>query len=353
MLGVLFGAAILLSLAHLPFAYGRVSARRGTAYRLLLMLLILVGGAEVLVRVVNPLGISYYQWARQYILDRLPDDGLLFRHRPNFSATYGGTFYSFNEYGFRDRPIHPKEEGEYRIMALGDSVTMASGVPVEHGYVRQLEERLAERISRPVRIVNTGVGGYNTDQQRVTLDRFADRLQPDLVTLLYVENDIEINHRMDPSAIDSISGRSPPEVVKYLLGRTWTYRLAKHLARHGAGRAPPPPNRDDPGFRASMESLRAIARACHTRAIPFVVFVWGLWETPRRAALFERVVQVGTEERFEVCDVLPWFERADLREVRISAVDSHPTREGHRILARGMDAFLADLGLPDGEEKGE
>lgn len=31
---------------------------------------------------------------------------------------------TYNERGLRDRPILPKAAGEYRILALGDSVTL-------------------------------------------------------------------------------------------------------------------------------------------------------------------------------------------------------------------------------------
>jgi hypothetical protein len=86
-----------------------------------------LGLAELVLRVLDPLGISYYSEMTRYTLDRLPDPELKFRHRPNFATTYQGVELRFNEFGLRDDPIGPKPCGEYRILALGDSQTMGWG----------------------------------------------------------------------------------------------------------------------------------------------------------------------------------------------------------------------------------
>lgn len=82
-----------------------------------------IGVAEVAVRVVDPLGVSYYEFSAEYQLDKQPDPSLVFRHVPSQQKQYGHVLVTYNEQGLRDRPILPKRPEEYRILALGDSVT--------------------------------------------------------------------------------------------------------------------------------------------------------------------------------------------------------------------------------------
>ena len=79
-------------------------------------------------------------------------------------GAYQGVTISTNALGFRDRELERKQDGELRILLLGDSITFGYGVSAEETYGRKLEAILASRLGRRVRTVNAGIGGFNTVQ---------------------------------------------------------------------------------------------------------------------------------------------------------------------------------------------
>lgn len=97
-------------------------------------LLLSLGAVELGIRMLDPLGISYYELSGEYTRDKLADEHLVFRHKPSWEKRYGDVLVTYNERGLRDRPILPKAEGEYRILALEDSVTFGGSATARHLY---------------------------------------------------------------------------------------------------------------------------------------------------------------------------------------------------------------------------
>ncbi len=100
---------------------------------------------------------------------------------------------SINKDGFRDgdwddklrraRASHTK-----RVLLIGDSVL--------YGWGSDGSERLTESLARyyrleniPVEIFNAGIPAYGTSQERRLLPRLLDRINPDIVVLLFSAND--------------------------------------------------------------------------------------------------------------------------------------------------------------------
>jgi hypothetical protein len=99
-----------------------------------------------------------------------------------------------NARGLRDREIgYDNPAGAYRILVLGDSFAEALQVPLEETFMKQLETRLAGG-SRPVEIINGGVGGWGTDQEAIFYLIEGFRYQPDLVLLCFFSNDTLNNY---------------------------------------------------------------------------------------------------------------------------------------------------------------
>jgi hypothetical protein len=332
-------ASTLLTAAHLKPIYTRLHAYRKGIVALGLSTLVALVLCEGLVRLVDPVGISYYKWAKEYSCDRIPDDDLVYRHRSDFSATYDGIEYAFNEIGLRDAAIGPKLPNELRILVLGDSVTLGWGVAEEDTYCRRLESALATRLRQPVRVINSGVGGYNTDQELAFFRRHAKRLKPDLVLLLYVRNDVEVNVR--PKRPAGGENTSPPHIMRDLLGESWVYRIAHHFKTYGRSETGMIVlDRESEGWKASMRSVATLANDCARLGVPFVTFLWRYGPDPVTDALREDLSAMAAERSFLIADTGPWYEGYDPRSLCLSVVDSHPKPEGHAILARGMERFL-------------
>ncbi len=82
----------------------------------------------------------------------------------------------------------------FRVVSLGDSRTMAEGVPLEDLYARKLEGLLRARPgARPYEVINGGVSGYSSYQGLVELENDLAPCAPDVVTVLFGINDQDLD----------------------------------------------------------------------------------------------------------------------------------------------------------------
>lgn len=94
-------------------------------------------------------------------------------------------------YGYRVGR-HRLTDGEYRILALGDSFLEALQLDYEQTMTALLEERLSVQLRGPVVIVNTGTAGWGPNQYALKARAELERSVYDLVIVfLYVGNDVE------------------------------------------------------------------------------------------------------------------------------------------------------------------
>jgi lysophospholipase L1-like esterase len=351
---LLLGVAALATisvLAQWPFFYRRLYSWRWKIIQMISAGVISLLMVELAIRTLDPLGISYFQETSRYELDKLPDPVLVYKHTPGLVRTYQGVRVSINELGMRDRSLGKKQEGEFRILLLGDSVTFGWGVPIEATFGRKLETKLAAQLGRPVRTINAGVGGYNTVQEYAVLRAYADIVKPDAVILLYVRNDIQPNDPpFDPWSQLSLQGKSLPEAMTILLGKSWLYRLAHFSLLYSRRYGTASLDKNARGLRESMDALAAIAAFCRARNIGFVTFYYRSMRDPwgeLSSALFSKIQLLGQTYHFSVADVGPWWGDTNIRSVTNSTVDVHPNERGHEILAAGMLNFLMTHGLAD------
>ena len=80
-------------------------------------------------------------------------------------------------------------DGFRRIVALGDSRTMAEGVKYEEAYPRRLEALLRAGRGPHSEVVNAGIAGYSSFQGLRLLEREILGCRPDVVTVLFGIND--------------------------------------------------------------------------------------------------------------------------------------------------------------------
>jgi lysophospholipase L1-like esterase len=115
------------------------------------------------------------------------DEELGYRPRPHFADQ--------NELGLRDDPIAARKT-RFRVLMLGDSVT-AYGETSADTYPGQLEGLLNRDPARPpVEVINAGVRGYTNYQELLFLKKIGLALEPDLVGVGFVLNDLHrILHR--------------------------------------------------------------------------------------------------------------------------------------------------------------
>jgi len=121
-----------------------------------------------------------------------------FRFSPNTERTITTKHCMFtartNSLGFRTKEVQPREEGEIRVMLLGDSYFWGTGLEAQDVISSQMElygNPKLETTKRSLSVYNYAVAGYNTVQQLIVARTYLGQLKPDHVVLgFFVANDV-------------------------------------------------------------------------------------------------------------------------------------------------------------------
>jgi lysophospholipase L1-like esterase len=166
---------------------------RGGKWLLLLLSLLVTGLiAEGIFRVVLEHQLAQFSVDLAPIVRQDPNPDILYSFMPQTTANAGQI--QINSQGYRDDefPSDEKRAGLFLILNLGDSVTFGGRVHHEETYAKRLEQRLSANPELPrVRVLNTGVPGYNSQQELAILRQLAPQVLPDLVLLGWVLNDAD------------------------------------------------------------------------------------------------------------------------------------------------------------------
>lgn len=300
---------------------------------------------ELLARVVDPLGISYYPETAKFLDQAIREEPIGYRFPPHLDGEFWGAQVTLNSLGMRDREVpRPRPGDEYRILMLGDSWTFGLGVGNEDTIPRQLEDQLNEHAEdgRRYRTLNTGIPSYNTEQELISLQQLGLGLDPQAVVLMFASNDIESKTWV----LDKRQG-----LVVNVAQRSYAASLLTILARRVRqvmGAKPKLVAIDafeptNPRWLALEESMRRIHAICREKGMPFVVFASHLGDGKFMGMLHD----LGEREGFPVVNLRPdldprWADRP-MPELQNSAVDSHPNREGCAVQATLMRESLIEL----------
>ena len=343
--------------------------RRSPAFIVVLWTLLLVGAVEI--------GCRFYELGRPQMrkpplpgpLEELlqPDSALFWTLRPNSRFELRGVPHVTNSHGLRSGEIGPKGADEYRILSLGESTTWGHGVRAEHTYSALLEDLLndASRNSGgpTFGVINAGVPAYTSFQSLKYLELRGVKLQPDMVLFYHEFNDYLPtalrdfgSDELDFSLTDWQRYDSRRQKLhRWLQQFSATYRFAIYLsARRQLDRL----QGLDHGMRAEVmrddelremrfpirvsdderarvfEALHALCR--DTGALLVVIHPsYDMWE--HQECLITEFCQKNQVPLFNAYDSLhPAGAGAG-----VMFVDPlHPSKRGHRALARGIFRFL-------------
>jgi len=163
--------------------YGLISVVLGIA--------VIFAMCEILLRVV-PLGRFKSSPFRQY------DPQLGLSLVPNLKVVHNrGCFQGLiqtNQWGFRDRErTLEKPAGGFRVAVIGDSMVEAVHVRPEQVINIQMEQILREKGYRNVEVMAFGIGGIGTTQEWILYQQRIRQFHPDVVLVMFSENDIMNN----------------------------------------------------------------------------------------------------------------------------------------------------------------
>jgi hypothetical protein len=309
---------------------------------LFLQAIIIFGLLEILGQIFDPLGISYYPEMAKYLDTLILEEPIGYRNRPQLQGNFFGTSVLINSLGMRDRKVVAPTANEFRILVLGDSVPFGVGVQYEATFPYQLEQILNTQFTGAIRTLNMGVPSYNTEQEWMQLQTLGMALQPNLVILLFVSNDIEpkmwvLDKRQVWYA--NLAQRSYATTLVFIL-----YRELKRLTPNIISLTRLIPvaaageiawhhyHPSDKRWQAIEQSLTSMNALLRRHQIPFVVFTY-----QEADVILNLLHQVSDREGFPLINLVPWqdprWSNQNPRQYVNSYVDQHPNAAGHLMLA--------------------
>lgn len=274
---------------------------------------------------------------------------------PDFIQTYERT----NSHGQRDRERSlGKPDGVKRILLLGDSVVEGYGLHDNETISHQLEELYADGSTE---VLNFGVSAYCTRAEVELLKVKGLQFDPDIVVLLFVENDFD-NFNREAFPLGETLNR--PVIVKGLFRSSHLFRLScvqLDLFHYQAEADPVRWNKDAIGDNNVAEGLRQFRMLAESHGFSPLIAIW-----PR--FLENRIVDVCfmpqnsdklVVEHLAAMNNIPsirlskFFQQqlSKLREpanprLRYSSGDElHPSPEGCRVAAEALKHILTHLDI--------
>jgi lysophospholipase L1-like esterase len=327
------------------------------AWRLFISLLIMLTIGEIGLRIVG-LGYPYESEPDSYVAVADPD--VLFAPRPGFRGFSEGTQVAISAQGLRDREYGSTAPANTtRLLILGDSVTFGAGVLAAETFSKQLETRLnASGNGRTFEVVNTGVIGYNTIQERARLEQIGLGLQPDLVVLTFVVNDLLNTFSIFDHQYDPVGPLAP--VKQWLRRNSRLYRFYQNVSWRLIDAIRKDPNRPEMprDHQRVVERQAEIVRIAqlspdHGAAFLLMLYPDNLYQqvSPDPSGHSETVRENFVE--FARANGLPLLDLTDalgdVRDPRARTMrlreDPHPSPTGHQAIAEALFDTLFAQGL--------
>jgi len=272
---------------------------------------------------------------------------------PDFIQTYERT----NSHGQRDRDrTLEKPNGVKRILLLGDSVVEGYGLRESETISCQLEALYGDGSTE---VLNFGVSAYCTLAEVELLDMKGLRFDPDVVVLVFVENDFD-NFNREAFPLGETIDR--PAVVKTLFRRSHLFRLASirlNLFHFGAEADPVRWNQEAIGNNNVAEGLRRFRELADRHGFQPVVAIWPRFFDDRIADVCfmpQGSEQLVVEHLAAIYDIpsvrlSEFFQQHHADSVGAvksrlhysSGDELHPSPEGCRVAAEALKVILDEL----------
>jgi hypothetical protein len=261
---------------------------------------------------------------------------------PSMSTVLGGTPCTSNSLGMRDREYQKaKPANTYRIVLLGASNDMGTGVGTEQTYENLVEDSLNSRVpdARYSRyeILNLSVAADSILQRVLRLEQEGFQYEPDAVMLSISAADVQfVASHIRQALIQGIE--APPgyrEIVQSVVSRA-----------HVNGKMPAVmiERRLQPYYDELCRwSFQRFAQQCAQRGIrPIVMYRPAPVDfAGTEAATRSKMIGLAREAGLEIVDLSQAFDSVtDRNSLMLAKWDDHTTALGHRLLA---DELYRDL----------
>lgn len=143
---------------------------------------------------------AFFEGPKYLCTMNVKDKDLGFRLKPNATMIIDFSYFkqniSLNSMGLRDVDYGRKEADEKRILALGDSFVFGAVEHLNQTFVKVFESRLNkknsyENSSAKYRVINAGVSGYGSFEEKEFLKLDGLGFEPDKIIYFFYLNDVE------------------------------------------------------------------------------------------------------------------------------------------------------------------
>jgi lysophospholipase L1-like esterase len=274
--------------------------------------------------------------------------------QPNVRGVLGNMLYRTNSHGFRGREYSLEAPpNTFRIVLIGDSYAMGWKVSEEDTYAVRLETSLNAAGGERFEVLNLGISGLNIRQVILRLQRTGLAFEPNLIVYGYTLNDafqrVGASNALADQRREQLSEwsryqQSPSHLLRAFWPR-WVALRNSIMRFEGSLEQSLETNYSDPEVVGRIDqSLYALENIARKRGICAVMLVHTEIASLRLfhpfTAIYDKMEGAALEHGIHVVQSYPYYRWHDSTALRVSAVDSHPNAEGHRLLA---DALLDGL----------
>lgn len=260
----------------------------------------------------------------------VPDGRLSHRLRPGARVEVAGIAYRVSSLGTRGPEL--RTSPRFRVVALGDSVTMGWGVAESQAWPAQLARTLAARV-QDSEVVNAAVLGWGVAQYVARFDELVPALAPNLVLVGYFPN--------DPAGTDGARAARAPGSELY---RLLAARLGSGMSANAHARALHAPG--SPGWRTVQRAFATLGARCQeTHVACAIALLPSLTQLPYPLAdEHRRLAALARSHGLHVVDLAPTLAARDVRTSWVAADDTHPNAAAQALYA---DAIFRSLAAHD------
>lgn len=277
--------------------------------------------------------------------DSHPDPDVAKVLQPNMEGIeyFGGITLETNTYGVRERDwTLRKPEGTLRVVILGDSFVLGSGINADQRMGYHLERFLKQRIADfegEVEVLQIGMGSWNIRAECAYARRQLSLLKPDLIIHILINNDLDdtVGVRgfgafatMSPQQPDRVTGILQRRYPKQALRGAHPGWLSNGLDWESRSR-----------FQLALQDLKNLQAAVVAQGGKYqILFAWGKNQPAAHYGLGQHFSENDTSY------MSPHFGRKV--EHRVSKTDGHWGPLGNQEVAKMLFALIDERSLLPG-----
>ena len=259
-------------------------------------------------------------------------------HKPNSSTRLMNVMVDINSDGLRDREYPLTKGDNYRIIMLGDSLTLGWGVAERETFSNILEEKLNK--SYPTEIINFGTGNYNTEQEVNLFKEKGLKYKPDKVVLFYFINDAEVTPEKSKLWFLGYS-----EFISFYWSRINSL-MDKYSSSQSFGEYYSALYRDDQaGWKNTKSAILDLMQLCKKESIELqVVLLPELHDTKNQIfrEVYDNIAHFLSENNIEYVNLARLFSEQDNEmDLWVSYDDAHPNALAHKKIAESITEFVS------------